>query len=80
MDSMVVKILLALCIPGLLVLLFTRITYSPYVALVLSIALIAASVYAGYTRPSLIYIIDAFSITVGFWYATRKMQPGKKRG
>ncbi|MEA0554097.1 DUF2198 family protein [Lysinibacillus irui] len=65
------KMMLALFIPALLVLLFTRITYNRYVALVLAIALIAASVYAGYTSPSIIFVIDAFSLTVGFWLASK---------
>ncbi len=65
------KMMLALFMPALLVLLFTRITYNRYVALVLAIALIAASVYAGYTSPSIIFVIDAFSLTVGFWLASK---------
>ncbi|WP_155592005.1 DUF2198 family protein [Lysinibacillus cavernae] len=65
------KMILALFIPALLVLLFTRITYNRYVALLLAIALIAASVYAGYTSPSIIFVIDAFSLTVGFWLASK---------
>lgn len=65
------KIMLALFIPAILVLLFTRITYNRYVALLLAIALIAASVYAGYTSSPIIYVMDAFSLTVGFWLASK---------
>ncbi len=66
------KMMLALFIPAILVLLFTRITYNRYVALILAIALIAASVYAGYTSPPpIIFVIDAFSLTVGFWLASK---------
>ncbi len=65
------KMMLALFLPALLVLLFTRITYNRYVALILAIALIAASVYAGYTSPPVIFVIDAFSLTVGFWLASK---------
>ncbi|MEE3807493.1 DUF2198 family protein [Lysinibacillus fusiformis] len=65
------KIILALFIPAILVLLFTRITYNRYVALLLAIALIAASVYAGYTSSPIIYVMDAFSLTVGFWLASK---------
>lgn len=78
MESMFTKILLALFLPGLLVVLFTRITFSHIVALILTVALITASVYAGYTHTWLLYIIDALSLTVGFWYATRMMQRGKR--
>ncbi|MBG9454855.1 hypothetical protein ABE61_12600 [Lysinibacillus sphaericus] len=70
------KMMLALFLPALLVLLFTRITYNRYVALILAIALMAASVYAGYTSPSIIFVIDAFSLTVGFWLAS-KMKKNK---
>ncbi|OMC89120.1 hypothetical protein BK128_04105 [Viridibacillus sp. FSL H7-0596] len=79
MDSMVTKVILALFIPGLLVVLFTRITFSHYVALALSVALIAASVYAGFTHTTFLYVIDAFSLTVGFWYATRMMNRKKEQ-
>ncbi|WP_286925735.1 MULTISPECIES: DUF2198 family protein [Lysinibacillus] len=65
------KMVLALFVPALLVLLFTRITFNRYVALILAIALIAASVYAGYTSPPSIFVIDAFSLTVGFWLASK---------
>lgn len=71
------KMVLALFVPALLVLLFTRITFNRYVALILAIALIAASVYAGYTSPPIIFVIDAFSLTVGFWLAS-KMKHNKK--
>lgn len=59
--------------PALLVILFTRITYNRFVALALAIALIAASVYAGYTSPPILYVIDAFSLTIGFWMASQMM-------
>lgn len=67
------KIILALFFPALLVILFTRITYNRFVALVLAIALIAASVYAGYTSQAILYVIDAFSLTVGFWVTSQMM-------
>lgn len=68
---MFVKILSALFIPGLLVILFTRVTYNRYIGLILTVALIAASVYKGYTNSFLLIVIDAFSLTAGFWYAQR---------
>lgn len=72
------KFMLALFIPALLVILFTRITFNRFVALVLAIALIAASVYAGYTSPSMIFVVDAFSLTVGFWIASHMMNKKEK--
>lgn len=67
------KVILALFIPALLVILFTRITFNRFVALALAIALIAASIYAGYTSPPIIFVIDALSLTVGFWFASQMM-------
>ncbi|RTQ94002.1 CsbA family protein [Lysinibacillus telephonicus] len=76
MESIILKIILALFLPGMIVILLTRITYNHYVALLLSIALIAASVYAGYTSPPLIFVVDALSLTAGFWFATQMVQRG----
>ncbi|MFD1926914.1 DUF2198 family protein [Sporosarcina siberiensis] len=71
MDSFETKLLLALFLPGLLVVLFTRVTFSPIVGLVLTVALVAASVYAGFTHNWVLYVADALSLTAGFWYAKR---------
>lgn len=79
MESIVVKIVMGLFLPGIIVLLFTRITYNHYVALLLAVALIAASVYAGYTSPPIIFVVDALSLTVGFWAATQMMRRGKNK-
>ena len=79
MESMVTKFILALFLPGLLVVLFTRITFHHIVALILTVALITASVYAGYTHTWELYIADALSLTVGFWYATKMMNRARKQ-
>ena len=79
MESMFTKFILALFLPGLLVILFTRITFSHIVALILTVALITASVYAGYTHTWFLYVVDALSLTIGFWYATHMMKRGKKQ-
>ncbi|MFJ7728328.1 CsbA family protein [Neobacillus sp. NPDC097160] len=70
----VIQFLSAIILPGLLVLLFTRVTYNRLIGLVLTIALIAASAYKGYTTNFLLIVIDAFSLTAGFWLAA-KMKP-----
>lgn len=70
----VIRYLSAFIMPGLLVLLFTRVTYNRVIGLVLTVALIAASVYKGYTNTFLLIVIDAFSLTAGFWLAA-KMKP-----
>ena len=74
MDSFETKLLLALVMPGLLVMFFTRVTFHHVVGFILTVALIAASVYAGYTHNWILYGADALSLTVGFWYATRMVK------
>ncbi|MFB6468592.1 CsbA family protein [Cytobacillus sp. Hz8] len=70
---MFIKFLAALILPGVLVVLFTRVTYSHILGLILTVALIAGSVYKGYTHTWLLIIVDAFSLTVGF-AISRKMR------
>ncbi|MER2260621.1 MAG: CsbA family protein [Psychrobacillus sp.] len=76
--SIPTQVILAIIAPTLLVVLFTRITFNRYVALLLTVALFAASVYAGYTHRWWIYILDAASLTFGFWYAGYMMERNKK--
>ncbi|MDQ0220008.1 DUF2198 family protein [Peribacillus cavernae] len=66
-----IKLLSALILPALLVMLFARVTYNRVVGLVLTVALIAASAYKGYTHTWWLIIIDAFSLTVGFWLSAK---------
>ena len=72
------KLILALVMPALLVVFFTRVTFHHLVGLVLTLALIAASVYAGFTHNWILYGADALSLTVGFWYATRMVHKARK--
>ena len=78
MESIVTKFFLSLLVPGLLVILFTRVTFNHIVALILTVALIAAAVYAGYTQTWLLFIANAASLTAGFWYSTRMFNRRKK--
>ncbi|MCM3610578.1 CsbA family protein [Planococcus sp. MERTA32b] len=78
MESMITKFFLSLLVPGLLVILFTRVTFNHIVGLVLTVALIAAAVYAGYTNTWFLYIVNAASLTAGFWYATNMFKRSKK--
>ncbi len=71
MEDLTTKFVMALFIPAILVIFFTRVTFHHVVGLLLTIALIAASVYAGYTHNWMLYTADALSLTVGFWYASR---------
>jgi general stress protein CsbA len=68
---MIIEYVSAIILPGLLVLLFTRVTYNRVIGLVLTVALIAASVYKGYTNTFVFIVIDAFSLTAGFWLAAK---------
>jgi general stress protein CsbA len=70
----VIRYLSAFILPGLLVLLFTRVTYNRYIGLALTVGLIAASVYKGYTNTFLLIVVDAFSLTAGFWLAAKLKQ------
>jgi general stress protein CsbA len=65
------KYILALLLPGIIVVFFTRVVYNHYLGLVLAVALIAASVYRGYTDTMPLIVIDAFSMTVGFYFANK---------
>ncbi|HSI67129.1 MAG TPA: CsbA family protein [Planococcus sp. (in: firmicutes)] len=78
MESMLTKFLLSLLLPGLLVVLFTRVTFNHIVGLILTVALISAAVYAGYTNTWFLYVVNAASLTVGFWYATNMYKRAKK--
>lgn len=76
---MVLKYLSALLLPGFMVVFFTRVAYNHVLALVLTVALIAASVYKGYTDSFLLIVVDAFSLTAGFYLANRMMKRNKKQ-
>ena len=76
---MVIKFLAALFLPCLLVLLFTRVTYNHVIGLILTVALIAASAYKGYTHTWPLIIIDAFSLTLGFYLSTKMMKQHSKK-
>jgi general stress protein CsbA len=65
--------------PGLLVLLFTRVTYNRIIGLVLTVGLIAASAFKGYTNTIPLIIVDAFSLTAGFWLAAKMKQRALKK-
>lgn len=77
--SQATEVILAIFVPALLVILFTRVTFNRWVALAITIALFTASIIAGYTREWIHYILDAASMTVGFWYATRMTQKSKSK-
>ncbi len=69
---MIGKLIAGLIFPGMLVILFTRVTYNHTIGLLLALALISVSAYKGYTNSWPLIIIDGISLTVGYWYS-RKM-------
>ncbi|QFT90606.1 hypothetical protein FIU87_18335 [Bacillus sp. THAF10] len=68
---MLVKVLLAVFVPALLVVLFTRVTYSLYVGTGLAVALLVVSIYKGHGNEWYIILVDIVSLAIGFWYARR---------
>ena len=77
--SLETQLILAIIVPALLVIFFTCITFNHWVALILTVALFATSVYAGYTHKPWVYVIDAASLTIGFWYATQMQSRYKSK-
>ena len=72
------KFLLALLLPGFMVVFFSKIVYNQYLGLILTVALIAASVYKGYTDTTTLIVIDAFSLTAGFYFANQMAAKRRK--
>lgn len=75
---MIGKLIAGLLLPGLLVVLFTRVTYNYYVGLILTVALISVSAYKGYTNSWPLIIVDGLSLTLGFWYSRRMQLQNRK--
>jgi general stress protein CsbA len=69
---LLVKLVLALIIPALLVVLFTRVTYNLYVGTGLAVALILVSIFKGHGNEWFVIVVDVLSLVIGFLYA-RKM-------
>ncbi|MBA2875760.1 CsbA family protein [Thermaerobacillus caldiproteolyticus] len=70
--------IIALIVPCLLVLLFTRVTYNHYVGTLLTVALLVASYVKGYTDELHEILADIVSTTVGFLYAEKMVKRLKK--
>ncbi|MEK4028029.1 MULTISPECIES: CsbA family protein [Bacillaceae] len=75
---MVGKMIMAMFLPGFLVVFFTRVTFNHFLGLGLTVALIAASAYKGYTHTWPLIIIDAASLTIGFWLSNLMMKKRKQ--
>ena len=70
--------IVALIVPCLLVILFTRVTYNYYVGTLLTIALLIASYFKGYTDEFHEIVADVVSLTVGFLYSKKMVKSMKK--
>jgi Uncharacterized protein conserved in bacteria, COG4897 len=68
---LLVKLVLALIIPALLVVLFTRVTYSLYVGTGLAVVLILVSIMKGHGNEWYVIMVDILSIAIGYLYAKR---------
>jgi general stress protein CsbA len=70
--------IIALIVPCLLVLLFTRVTYNHYIGTLLTVALLVASYFRGYTDELHEILADIVSTTVGFLYAGKMVKQLKE--
>lgn len=70
--------ILALIVPALLVILFTRVTYNHYVGTLLTVALLVASYVKGYTDQLYEIAADLASLIVGFLYAKQMVEKQKQ--
>lgn len=68
---MIWKMIVSLTMPFILVVLFTRVTYSHYIGTLLTVALLLASYYKGYTHTWGVAFFDLASLIAGFLYARR---------
>jgi general stress protein CsbA len=70
---MIVKIVSGMILPFLLVLFFTRVTYSVTVGTLLTAVLLALSIYKGYADYPVIIAVDITSVIIGVIYARKMM-------
>ncbi|HEY4554378.1 MAG TPA: CsbA family protein [Bacillaceae bacterium] len=76
---MIDKVLSAIFLPAVLVVFFTRVTYSRTVGFLLTVALIIVSAYNGYLHTWWLVVVDAASLTVGLYFANRMYGKRKKK-
>lgn len=75
---MIDKIVSAIFLPGLMMIFFTRVTYSRIVSFLLVVALIIVSAYNGYLHKWWLIIIEAASLTFGL-YVVNWMKEKKEK-
>lgn len=71
---MVIKVISGMVLPFLLVLFFTRVTYSVAVGTLLTVVLLVLSIYKGYADYPVIIAVDITSVIIGVIYARKMME------
>lgn len=75
---MIDKILSAIFLPALMMIFFSRVTYSRFVSFLLVVALIIVSAYNGYLHKWWLIIIEAASLTLGLFIVNQMKEKKKK--
>ncbi|MBS4208390.1 DUF2198 family protein [Bacillus sp. FJAT-50079] len=76
---MIDKVLSAIFMPALIMLFFTRITYSKVVGFLLTVSLIIVSAYKGYIHLWWMVVIEAASLTIGLYIVNQIERKKKKK-
>lgn len=80
---MIDKVISAIFLPALLMIFFTRVTYSRLISFLLVVSLIIVSAYNGYLHKWWLIIIEAASLTIGLyivnWLKEKKDADGSRR-
>ncbi|MEK3887916.1 CsbA family protein [Bacillus sp. FSL K6-3431] len=76
---MIDKVLSAIFLPALLIIFFTRITYSQIVGFLLTVALILVSAYKGYINMWWLIVIEAASLTIGLYFVNEMKRKRKNK-
>ncbi|MFD1707611.1 CsbA family protein [Siminovitchia sediminis] len=76
---MIDKVISAIFLPALMMIFFSRVTYSRLVSFLLVVALIIVSAYNGYLHKWWLIIIEAASLTIGLFIVNQINQNRKKK-
>jgi general stress protein CsbA len=76
---MVVKIISGIILPFLLIIFFTRVTYSVVVGTLLTVVLLALSIYKGYADYPVVIAVEIASVMIGIMYARKMLDHLRKK-
>ncbi|CAM4141030.1 CsbA family protein [Lederbergia lenta] len=76
---MIDKVLSAIFLPALLMIFFTRVTYSRVVGFLLTVALIVVSAYKGYINMWWLIVVEAASLTIGLYFVNEMKRRKKNK-